>query len=80
MTSKRSAFAVSLAAVSVVLSAFALGGCAQQHATVADCVSWMTQQLEARGTDSTLVTADIQRQCIRNKATMTEAEFDRFKQ
>lgn len=60
-------------------SALSLTACAQQHATVADCVAWMSKQLTDRGSDPSLVASDIQRQCERNKDTMTPEEFDRFR-
>jgi hypothetical protein len=65
-------------AILIVALALALTACAPKHATVADCITWMTKQLEARGTDTSAIGADIARQCESNKDSMSEAEFDRF--
>lgn len=63
----------------VVAAALTLTACAsEKHATVADCTMWMTRELQARGTDTSTVAADIVHQCEQNKDKMTQEEFDRF--
>lgn len=66
-------------AVLVAGSALSLTACAQQHATVADCVAYLSKQVAAQGQDPSLVSTDMQRQCEENKRTMTTEEFDRFR-
>lgn len=65
-------------AIVIVMLALSLTACAPKHATVADCVTWMTKQLEAHGTDPSTIGADIAQKCESNKNTMSETEFDRF--
>lgn len=47
-----------------------------QHATIDDCVLWLTQELTKHGTDTTLIKDDIVQKCRDNKAKMTQKKFD----
>jgi hypothetical protein len=73
-TARRAGLALIVASLAVSLT-----GCGTQHATVADCVTYLTKQVAAQGQDPTLVAEDMQRQCEQNKSTMTPEEFDRFR-
>lgn len=65
-------------AIVMVLAALTLTACSSspKHATVADCVTWLTKQLAEHGTDPAGMGPDILKKCESNKDTMTEAKFD----
>ena len=64
------AFLISLSTV------LGLTACGEKHATIQDCVTWLTVALEARGTDTTNIGSDIVDKCNENYKSMTQDKFD----